>query len=432
MITNTHDPSEYIRGIYQLLINSKKRIGFLFGAGTSLAQKVADKSPAVPAINELTDLIVGELNNEEDKNGKKIYNELLNALRSDLKEKFNIESILSNLEQKYEILGNSTLNGLNKQDYQELIRKIKNAIKEKVSVHLKDNIEFDSLIQSDFANWVGQADRAFGIEIFTTNYDLLLEIGLENNSIPYYDGFTGSYKPFFSDESVERMNFLPFQTKLWKVHGSIGWHIDESSGKIIRDNSDKEDIVIYPSIYKYQDSRKLPYISLLDRLSNFLSEDDSVLFTCGYSFSDFHINQRILSALNTDKNSHVIALYWDEFKDNGKIMYSLNVESPLYKLATSNSKFSILGFRSAIIGRRLGKWKLSKEPDKDETPNINLYFDEDAAFIPELEKNKEFKGNEKWSGEGKFLLPNFVHFVNFLNSMIQENSLSKAIKDVNK
>jgi len=431
MITNTHDPSEYIRGIYQLLISNKKRIGFLFGAGTSLACKVKGKSPVVPAINELTSLIISELEKVKDQKNNKIYEELLNALKSDLKEKFNIENILSNLEQKYEILGNSSLNGLNKQGYEELITRIKNAIKEKVSVHLEDNIELDSLIQSDFANWIGQADRAFGIEIFTTNYDLLLEIGLENNSVPYYDGFTGSYKPFFLDESVEKLNFLPFQTKLWKVHGSIGWHIDKSTGKIIRDSSNKEDIVIYPSIYKYQDSRKLPYICLLDRLSNFLSEDDSVLFTCGYSFSDYHINHRILSALNADKNAHVIGLFWDEFIENDKTKYSLTIDSPLYKLATSNSKFSILGLRSAIIGRRLGKWKLMREPDKDETPNVNLYFDEDAAIDTGIELKKEFKGNEKWNGEGKFLLPDFVHFVKFLNEMIQENTLSKAIKDVN-
>ena len=35
-----HDPTEYIRGIQQILISDKKRIGFLFGAGSSLAKKM--------------------------------------------------------------------------------------------------------------------------------------------------------------------------------------------------------------------------------------------------------------------------------------------------------------------------------------------------------------------------------------------------------
>jgi len=431
MIKPTHDPSEYVRGIYQILINSKKRIGFLFGAGTSLAYKQPDKSLSIPIMTDLTNQIINELNKETDKDGKKVYKELINSLKEDIEENFNIENILSNLEQKYLIIGKNKFNGLDKQAYRDLIIKIKRMIKEKVSVHLNNKINYDSLIQSDFANWIGQADRVFGIEIFTTNYDLLFELGLEHNSIPYYDGFTGSYKPFFSDESVEKLGYLSFQTKLWKIHGSIGWHIDEDSGKIIRDNSDQDDIIIFPSIYKYHDSKKLPYICLLDRLSNFLLEDDTVLFTCGYSFNDMHINQRIMSSLNADKNSHVIALYWDEIKNeqNNPPQYSLNSKSPLYKLATSNSKLSVLGFRSAVIGRQLGNWKLTKEPDKDETPSINLYFDEDASFVSNLEINKEEKGNEKWTGEGKFLLPDFLYFINFLNSMIQENSLSKAIKD---
>ncbi len=31
-----HDPSEYIKGLQQILISDKKRIGFLFGAGSSI------------------------------------------------------------------------------------------------------------------------------------------------------------------------------------------------------------------------------------------------------------------------------------------------------------------------------------------------------------------------------------------------------------
>jgi hypothetical protein len=33
----THDPREFIRGIQQILISGTKRIGFLCGAGTSMA-----------------------------------------------------------------------------------------------------------------------------------------------------------------------------------------------------------------------------------------------------------------------------------------------------------------------------------------------------------------------------------------------------------
>ena len=187
-----------------------------------------------------------------------------------------------------------------------------------------------------------------------------------------------------------------------------------------------DDIFIYPSVFKYSDSKKQPYLSLLDRLSKFLNEDDTVLFTCGYSFNDFHINERLTTSLNSDCNSHVIALYYDEYVEDKIKKYSLNDQSHVYDLAKSNGKLSILGMRSAVIGRQLGEWKILREPDKDNTPNINLFFDEDAHNDNQEEKNKEFKGSEKYTGEGTFRLPDFIKFVNFLNSMVTDNPLKKS------
>src|ERR1035437_2721898 len=422
-----HDPSEYIRGIYSILINNKKRIGFLFGAGTSFAKKDNEKSLSVPAIKELTTIIETKLLTIKGDEEKIIYKEIIESLNEDLKgSEYNIESILSILEQKHEIIGKNIWNGLNKDGFKTLILEVKKIIKEQMSVHLKESIDYNSLIQSDFAQWIGRADRAFGIEIFTTNYDYLFELGLEHNDIPYYDGFSGSYKPFFNSDSVEKFNYLPFQTKLWKLHGSIGWHIDKTSGKIVRDNSNGDDIFIFPSLFKYKDSVKQPYISLLDRLSNFLKENDTVLFTCGYAFNDDHINSRIISALNNDMSSHVIALYYDECKskESSKTHCMLNSKSPLHNIAISNSKISALGIKSAIIGKQFGNRKLRKEPGKDETPNVNLYFDELWITNKQDELNKKL--DPIWTGEGKFILPDFSKFVEFLNSMMVENSLTNA------
>ena len=51
------DPSETIRGIQQLLISDKKKIGFLFGAGTSLSAKNKN-SPTIPTIDEITSRVL--------------------------------------------------------------------------------------------------------------------------------------------------------------------------------------------------------------------------------------------------------------------------------------------------------------------------------------------------------------------------------------
>lgn len=406
-----HDPSEYIRGIQQILISDKKKIGFLFGAGSSLAKKNT-KSLTVPAIGTMTNEIVTELSDKEVS-----YKKALEEIKEELEEKnFNIETILSNLEQKYSFIGKNVLNTLNREQFFDLIKEIKKRVREKVSVHkVGDKIVnkevVNELVQADFADWIGQAERKFPIEIFTTNYDFLFELGLEHKEIPYYDGFCGSLRAFFNPESVEDMSFLSKQTKLWKIHGSLGWHYDIDTDKILRINPDDNDILIYPSTLKYKDSKKQPYESLLDRLSNFLKQDDAILITCGYSWGDEHINSRIISALKTNTTSHVIGLIYDKFD-------KINVESKITKIGKENSKISLYASSSAVIGCNFREWKIKTIPEKDE--NLDLYF--------ELTD----KSDDVWLGKGEFLLPDFKNLVMFLNSIIGENEIKKLGEDVKK
>ena len=199
-----HDPSEYIRGIQQILISDKKKIGFLFGAGSSLATK-NENSLTVPAIGKMTSEIVDEIGKLKAK-----YETALNEIKEELGEKnFNVETILSNLEQKVLFIGKGTLNSLNKDEFAGLIQEVKKGVRKKVSVHKKEEEKIvtkdivSEMVQTDFANWIGQAERKFPIEIFTTNYDFLFELGLEHKEIPFYDGFCGSLRAFFNPESVE-------------------------------------------------------------------------------------------------------------------------------------------------------------------------------------------------------------------------------------
>lgn len=430
MSNTKHDPSEYIRGIQQLLISDKKRIAFLFGAGTSLAKK-NEKSLTVPAIGKMTTDITKKLSAADEK-----IENAFKEIKIELGDKFNIESILSNLEQKVKIIGTSgKLNNLIKKEFEDLIENIKKEIREVVSIH-KDTkgqpIEKDileSLIQTDFARWIGQAERKYPIEIFTTNYDYLFELGLEHEEIPYYDGFSGSFQPFFNPESVADLNFLPSQTKIWKVHGSLGWHYDEGTEKIVRRHPDDKDILIYPSSLKYKESKKQPYESLMDRLSDFLRQDDSILITCGYSWGDEHINSRIISALKTNTTSHVIGLFYDKFWNDATSNYefALTKESSQAKISFDNSKISMYGQRTAVIGCKFGHWQLRTEPSKEDTISVNLYFDEDAYTSPDDKLKEEKIGEESWTGLGEFELSDFSRLSRFLNEMIQNNFMKQIL-----
>lgn len=413
----THDPSDYIKGLQQLLISDKKRIGFLFGAGSSMAKKDSD-SLIVPSVWPLTNEIVTELSVTPS------YKKLFDELKEELGDKFNIETILSNLEQKIDVVGKGTLNGLDKDGFNSLIGDYKKKIQVKISIHNDFTHEkAESMVQVHFARWIGQVDRKFPIEIFTTNYDYLFELGLEHCNVPYYDGFTGSYKPFFNSESIEDMNFLPTQTKLWKIHGSLGWQVEEESKKIIRTNSSEDDILIYPSILKYNNSKKQPYEGLMDRLSNFLKRDDSILIICGYSYGDEHINARIEAALNTNTTAHVVFLYFDKFwcAESAKYKFRLTENDSIYKAARDNSKISVYGIKGAVIGGKYGDWKLKNEPDKDASVNIDLYFDEEVDDTKEVGVHEV--GSQDWSGKGDFTIVDFSKLVQFLSSLMSTNEI---------
>jgi hypothetical protein len=50
----SHDPREFVRGLQQILVSDSKRVGFLFGAGTSMScKKGCSKASVIPGIQEM-------------------------------------------------------------------------------------------------------------------------------------------------------------------------------------------------------------------------------------------------------------------------------------------------------------------------------------------------------------------------------------------
>ncbi len=413
MNQHTHDPREHIRGIHQILISDKKRIGFLFGAGSSFATGV--KGVNVPAIDDMTKVIVDEIETQSPEFAAAVKEIQAETEGNDLA--FTIESLLSTIEAKRAVIGAGTLNGLDSIGFGDLANLVKTNVVTLVSVH--DHLppeERAKLAHAQLASWISKARRRFPSEIFTTNYDYLFEIALEDSGIPYFDGFSGSYEPFFCPEAVEDVESYPQLVKLWKMHGSLGWTYRERDQAVIRDRSaTAESILIYPSHLKYSTTKKQPYVGLIDRLCAFLQQDDAVLFTCGYSFGDNHINERIVTSLRRGGNSHIIAMYFDELQNSACAL--ADEKNKVRNLATRDTggKMSVYGRCHAVIGGKFGEWQLKGEPNSAETIRVNQYFDEDAA-MPALESGKG-KGDERWTGKGRFLLPDFQKLTEFLNDL---------------
>lgn len=348
-----------------------------------------------------------------------------------LKLGFHIETLLSSIEAKRAVIGAGRLNGLDAIGFAALATFVKSRVVNLASVHASMAVEDRKrLAHARLANWIQKARRRFPAELFTTNYDYLFEIALEGSGIPYFDGFSGGFEPFFCPEAVEDMEAHPHLVKLWKMHGSLGWRYRDADKAVIRQPSATEDsILIYPSHLKYNTSKKQPYVGLIDRLCTFLQQDDAVLFTCGYSFGDDHINERIVTSLRRGANSHVVAMYHDEVRaDGSKLAYGLADENNNVRALAAREtggKMSVYGLRHAVIGGKFGEWRLRDEPKAMESIQVSQYFDEDAAIPSSIEGERQ--GDERWEGTGRFLLPDFRKLTDFLNDLSSSNGRASAL-----
>jgi hypothetical protein len=211
-----------------------------------------------------------------------------------------------------------------------------------------------ALPHEDFVRWIARMPRVQPVEIFTTNYDVLIETAFEAERVAAFDGFVGCNQPFFSHETLTRPESAPGSAwaRLWKIHGSITWKLDTVRGRqrVIRTEPHNEGEMILPSHHKYDESRKQPYSALLDRLTRVLDREDAILLVCGYSFSDDHINAIIFDALEAKKRPHVIALQYSDPEQ----------DSVLADRAARFLNLMVLGPRAAYIGGRLGEWRLEE------------------------------------------------------------------------
>jgi hypothetical protein len=389
-----HDPREFVRGLQQILVSDSKKISFLAGAGTSMVGQRPTGDSLVPGTVRMTKEIVDTL---------KAYDDVFKLLKKELddeKKQFTLENVISKINQKELVVAGEKLCGLNRDELKKLREEIEKLVHKLVSVHEEKDFHDWDIIHYKFIQWINDANRKKSIELFTTNYDYLFEIAFERYNIPFFDGFIGSYQPFFSSDSVEDDHLLDKWPKLWKIHGSLGWDYDIQDGKIIKAERNTGKIIVYPSILKYDKSKKQPFISYLDRLSRFVRTDDSILFITGYSFGDDHINDAILTSLGRSKNSSVIVFLFDDFLE----------DSAICKLAKNQTRLSIYGKRKAVIGGKYGEWKLKSEPAEDEIELLDGFFIRDIIDILD---GTGAKVGTKPGLVGDFKLVGFIELVNW-------------------
>lgn len=373
-----HDPRKAAELVRNHLATHDTPISFLFGAGTSACINIAPKAPAntkptytplVPAVELLTTQCC-EAVKKLGKSFTKAWDALIPECDA-LHQHPNIENILSRIRSKIDALGDGDKPlGLSKDHLNQLEACIRKEIARCASP--QDSLIPKSLPHDLFALWVKQTTRHIPVEVFTTNYDILLERSLERANVPVFDGFAGSYEPYFNTECVDDESLMPGPgwVRLWKLHGSVNWHISETNDtkRVLRKEVSPAGEMILPSHRKYDESRKQPYLALIDRLGKALARDGALLVTCGFSFSDQHINALLYGVLDNRPLSHVLCFQFS----------TLEVDDPLVRASSVRPNFLLFGPNAAVINGTWGEWRLREPVDNTTYPFLDVFFDSDG------------------------------------------------------
>lgn len=340
-----HNPDRFMADLRQILSQGRKRIGVLIGAGGPLSVRVdaagkldPNGQALIPGVNVLTDQALLKLTGKEAAAAA--------AIRKSLPDGGNIETILSKIRLLQTALGDTPVHGLDGTGYAALGKAICDAIGEIVGAKLPEG----RTPYHELVSWVSGTQRAHPVEIFTTNYDLLIESAFEQAKAPYFDGFAGGQAPFFDPVTVAGNDLPPRWSRVWKLHGSLGWKSD--SGTVVRCGGTDCTELVYPDHLKYDLTQKQPYAALFERLKRFLLTPDTVLLTTGFSFRDAHICAVLGEALAMNANAAVIALQFQ----------TLAEEEPARKLAFEHPNLSVYASDAAVVGGIPGQWRLGDLP----------------------------------------------------------------------
>lgn len=340
------------------LQSDRIRLGMFLGAGCPLGvydDKGEKSLGLIPDVATLTGRIYEELKTLDGplSDGKKrapCWDSLVQGCKDGGDSRPNVENILTELRTITGRKGKKPLDGIEKERLIELDEMICDLIVDAVGKSLPAH----ACAYTRLAIWVGDLQRSTPVELFTPNYDLLFEQAFEGQRIPHFDGFVGSREPFFDIASIEQDAVPDRWARIWKLHGSINWQTG-AEGAVFRaqGRAAKGKAMIYPSHLKYDQSRRMPYLAMIDRLRAFFRSPvrsptvaPPVLVVCGYSFSDDHLNEVLLDGLRGNKAAQCFVLEYKKLED-AKTVAGFAAEHP---------NMTVLAYDGAVVGTRSGSY----------------------------------------------------------------------------
>lgn len=341
-----HDVLRFTNGLSEKLASRSRHVCLFLGAGAS-------RACGLPDVAGLTEHVRDSLSGDQ-----------LLAFERLLKGR-NLEQVLSRLRRIAALLEASadTVDGLTGNHAGALDVEICRIIIEKLTA---GTVKHEPMLR--LASWAARADYRRPVEIFTVNYDLLAETNLEALSVPYFDGFVGTLQARFRGDLVEVVaeadlgtnaaaTPLPsFLVRLWKLHGSVNWvWSDDDNPTVVRlgrPAPTSRTAAIYPSDAKYEESRRVPFLVLQDRLRRALNEPETLTLIAGYAFGDQHLNETLFDTARRRPRSELVVFCYSTIPDE---VAALAITTPNIQVVTQHE---------AILGGIRGPWKVSQSiPD---------------------------------------------------------------------
>jgi len=180
---------------------------------------------------------------------------------------------------------------------------------------------------------------------FTTNYDLAIEWAAESIGLHVINGFSGLHNRIFSPQIFDlgfhnlltkgEARFGAYHANLVKLHGSLSWqlsnYLDEYTEipanaakiyikKFLDDNGSNFGCpIIFPAAAKYIQTVGFVLSELVRRFVDFLFRPQTCIFITGYSFSDEHLDQLFIRALQNPTLQAVIFMPEATISQNGEL-----------------------------------------------------------------------------------------------------------------
>ena len=127
--------------------------------------------------------------------------------------------------------------------------------------------------------------------------------------------------------------------------------------------------MIYPSHLKYDQSRRMPYLAMIDRFRAFFKGGDvsrgfgpPVLIVSGYSFADEHLNEVLLDGLRGNPSAHCFALVYGSVKDSKRAI----------DYARNQPNLTLLAWDGAVVGTRVGPYVIPEGTDNKDAPWLRV------------------------------------------------------------